>query len=56
MGAERDRRQAHRSVCGLPLTIVGTGPRTALMQMAAEELDVAFDRIDMVMGDTATNG
>ena len=33
---------------------LGTGARTALMQMAAEELDVAFDRIDMVMGDTAT--
>src|SRR5262245_65833964 len=33
---------------------LGTGARTALMQMAAEELDVSFDKIDMVMGDTAT--
>jgi nicotinate dehydrogenase subunit B len=33
---------------------LGTGSRTALMQMAAEELDVAFNRIEMVMGDTAT--
>ena len=33
---------------------LGTGARTALAQMAAEELDVSFDRIEMVMGDTAT--
>ena len=33
---------------------LGTGARTALMQMAAEELDVSFDRVEMVMGDTAT--
>src|SRR5918999_1107291 len=33
---------------------LGTGTRTALAQMAAEELDVPFDRIEMVMGDTAT--
>ncbi len=33
---------------------LGTGTRTALAQMAAEELDVAFERIEMVMGDTAT--
>lgn len=33
---------------------LGTGTKTALAQMAAEELDVAFERIDMVMGDTAT--
>ena len=33
---------------------LGTGARTALAQMAAEELDVPFDRIEMVMGDTAT--
>ena len=33
---------------------LGTGARTALMQMAAEELDVSFERIEMVMGDTAT--
>ena len=33
---------------------LGTGTRTALAQMAADELDVAFERIEMVMGDTAT--
>lgn len=33
---------------------LGTGARTALAQMAAEELDVSFGQIDMVMGDTAT--
>lgn len=33
---------------------LGTGTRTALAQMVAEELDVPFSKIDMVMGDTAT--
>jgi len=33
---------------------LGTGVRTALMQMVAEELDVNFKQIDMVMGDTLT--
>ncbi len=33
---------------------LGTGTRTALAQMAADELDVPFARITMVMGDTAT--
>jgi nicotinate dehydrogenase subunit B len=33
---------------------LGTGSRTALAQMAGEELDVSFERIEMVMGDTAT--
>ena len=33
---------------------LGTGTRTALMQMVAEELDVPLAKIDMVMGDTAT--
>jgi len=33
---------------------LGTGARTALTQMAAEELDVSFHQIEMVMGDTAT--
>jgi nicotinate dehydrogenase subunit B len=33
---------------------LGTGTRTALAQMAAEELDVPFERVEMVMGDTAT--
>jgi len=32
---------------------LGTGTRTALMQLAADELDVSFGRIEMVMGDTA---
>ncbi len=33
---------------------LGTGTKTAMAQMAADELDVAFNRIEMVMGDTAT--
>lgn len=33
---------------------LGTGTKTALAQMAADELDVAFEQIEMVMGDTAT--
>lgn len=32
---------------------LGTGVRTSLAQIVAEELDVPFDRITMVMGDTA---
>ncbi len=32
---------------------VGTGVRTALAQIVAEELDVPLDRVRMVMGDTA---
>jgi CO/xanthine dehydrogenase Mo-binding subunit len=32
---------------------LGTGVRTALAQIVAEELDVALERIQMVMGDTA---
>ena len=35
-------------------TGTGTGTRTALSQMAADELDMPFDKITMVMGDTAT--
>jgi nicotinate dehydrogenase subunit B len=31
----------------------GQGIRTALMQVAAEELDVAFDRLKLVTADTA---
>ena len=31
---------------------LGTGVQTALTQMVADELDLPFDRIDMVMGDT----
>ena len=33
---------------------LGTGTKTALAQMAADELDIAFNHIEMVMGDTAT--
>ncbi len=33
---------------------LGTGTRTAMAQIAADELDVPFERITMVMGDTAT--
>src|SRR5262245_18350763 len=32
---------------------LGTGIRTALRQIAAEELDVSYDRIQLVEGDTA---
>ncbi|GJG97866.1 molybdopterin cofactor-binding domain-containing protein [Cupriavidus pauculus] len=31
---------------------LGTGARTALAQMVAEELDVSFRQVDMIMGDT----
>ena len=33
---------------------LGTGLRTALAQIVAEELDVALDRVRMVLGDTAS--
>lgn len=33
---------------------LGTGTKTALSQIAAEELSVPFERISMIMGDTAT--
>jgi CO/xanthine dehydrogenase Mo-binding subunit len=33
---------------------LGNGSRTALAQLAADELDLPFDRITMVMGDTGT--
>src|SRR5512146_3048208 len=32
---------------------LGTGVRTALAQIVAEELDVPFERVQMIMGDTA---
>ncbi|MDE2398018.1 MAG: molybdopterin-dependent oxidoreductase, partial [Burkholderiales bacterium] len=32
---------------------LGTGIRTALAQIVAEELDVAFERVEMVLGDSA---
>ena len=31
---------------------LGTGIKTALAQIVAEELDVPFDRVTMVLGDT----
>ncbi len=33
---------------------LGTGVRTALMQIVADELDVAWDKVTLVEGDTAT--
>jgi CO/xanthine dehydrogenase Mo-binding subunit len=33
---------------------IGMGVQTALMQIVAEELDVPFARVELVMGDTAT--
>ena len=35
-------------------TDLGQGNQTALAQIVAEELDVPFDRVRMVMGDTAS--
>src|SRR5687768_17415161 len=35
-------------------TELGQGNRTALSQIVAEELDVRFDHVRMVMGDTAS--
>src|SRR5581483_10503173 len=32
---------------------IGTGTRTAMAQIAAEELGVPLDRVDVVLGDTA---
>jgi nicotinate dehydrogenase subunit B len=32
---------------------LGTGTRTALAQIVAEELDISYDRVHMVMGDTS---
>ena len=34
---------------------LGQGNTTALAQLVAEELDVPFERVEMVMGDTATS-
>jgi nicotinate dehydrogenase subunit B len=42
-----------RVTCYVGKVDLGTGTRTALAQMAADELDVAFEQVDMVMGDTA---
>jgi nicotinate dehydrogenase subunit B len=41
-----------RVTCSVGRVELGQGPKTALAQLVAEELDVAFDSIDMVMVDT----
>ena len=48
---DRPRQRRHVHVGKVDL---GTGTRTALAQIAADELDLPFDRVEMVMGDTAT--
>jgi nicotinate dehydrogenase subunit B len=42
----------NRVTCFVGKIEMGQGPITSFAQMAAEELDVAYDRVDMVMGDT----
>jgi len=41
-----------RVTCFVGKVEFGQGSKTALAQLAADELDVSFDAIDMVMGDT----
>ena len=41
-----------RVACFVGKVELGQGSKTALAQLLAEELDVAFDAVDMVMGDT----
>ncbi len=41
-----------RVTCLVGRVELGQGPKTALAQLVAEELDFPFDSIDMVMGDT----
>jgi len=41
-----------RTTCFVGKVELGQGSKTALAQLLAEELDVAFDSVDMVMGDT----
>jgi isoquinoline 1-oxidoreductase len=41
-----------RVACFVGKVELGQGSKTALAQLAAEELDVALDAVDMVMGDT----
>ncbi len=41
-----------RVTCFVGKVELGQGAKTALAQLLAEELDVAFDSVDMVMGDT----
>jgi nicotinate dehydrogenase subunit B len=41
-----------RVTCFVGKVELGQGSKTALAQLAADELDVSFDSVDMVMGDT----
>ena len=41
-----------RVTCFVGKVELGQGSKTALAELAADELDVAFDSVDMVMGDT----
>ncbi len=41
-----------RTTCFVGKVELGQGSKTTLAQLLAEELDVAFDSVDMVMGDT----
>ena len=50
MAGGQGRRRHHRFTGRVDL---GTGIRTALAQIVADELDVDLDRVTMVMGDTA---
>ncbi|HEV2399150.1 MAG TPA: molybdopterin cofactor-binding domain-containing protein [Candidatus Sulfotelmatobacter sp.] len=45
-------REDGRVTCFVGKTELGQGSETVLSQLVAEELDVSFDAIDMVMGDT----
>jgi nicotinate dehydrogenase subunit B len=44
--------EAGRTTCFVGKVELGQGSMTSLAQLCAEELDVAFDTVDMVMGDT----
>jgi CO/xanthine dehydrogenase Mo-binding subunit len=41
-----------RTICFVGKVELGQGSKTALAQLCAEELDVAYETVDMVMGDT----
>lgn len=45
--------ESGRVACFVGKVELGQGSKTALAQLLAEELDVAFEAVDMVMGDTA---
>ena len=42
----------NRTTCFVGKIEMGQGPITSFAQMVAEELDVAYESVDMVMGDT----